>query len=71
MAYQGAFYGKGIKSHFKALQKSDDDILNAFSNFGETQTVSEEITRQMERYICLLYANSCEKSIQGHRYLIL
>lgn len=70
MAYQGAFFGKGIKSHFKTLQKSDDDIIKAFTEFGEISTVNEEIIKQMERYICLLYANSCDKNIQGNSYAL-
>lgn len=68
MNNQGAFFGKGVRSHFKALQKSDDDILSAFSSFGEAETVSEEIIVQMERYICLLYANSPVKNLQGNSF---
>lgn len=70
MVEQGAFYGKGIRSHFKALQKSDDEILSIFSNFGEAPTVTNEVILQMSRYICLLYGNSCDKSIQGSIYFI-
>lgn len=70
MVDKGSFYGKGVKSHFKALEKSDDNILSAFSSFGETSAVTEEIMPQMERYICLLYGSSTEKTIQGI-YIIL
>lgn len=68
MCNQGAFFGKGVRSHFKALQKSDDEILSTFSTFGETPTVTEDIIVQIERYICLLYANSPERTIQGMQY---
>lgn len=70
MESQGAFFGKGIKSHFKTLQKCDDDILTAFTNFGDQLTVPEDVIHQMKRYICLLYGNSCDKSIQGLKYPI-
>lgn len=70
MESQGAFFGKGIKSHFKTLQKCDDDILTAFTNFGDQLEVPEDMIFQMERYICLLYANSFDKSLQGPKYPI-
>lgn len=65
MTNQGAFFGKGIKSNFRALQKCDDQILEAFANFGETPDVSENIIIQMERYTALLYTNRCDQSIKG------
>lgn len=64
----GAFRGKGVATQFKYFKKCDEKILNAFSNFGKTLQIPEDIIVQMERFICLLYGNSYDKNIKG-KYL--
>lgn len=61
----GGFAGKGITSHFKAFMAADNDILQAFIQFGETLTVPHFVIEQTERYICYLYAKTFTKSISG------
>lgn len=64
----GAFRSKGVATQFKFFKKCDDNILKAFSNFGVTTQVPDDIIVQMERYVCLLYGNSYDKNIKG-KYL--
>lgn len=46
--------------------KSDDDIQNAFSDFGTTLEIDDNIIKQMERFICLLYhGKAYERGIKG------
>ena len=51
----GGFVSKALKSHFKAFLASDDDIHSAFAAFGNDPHVSDDIFKQMERFVCLLY----------------
>lgn len=62
----GSFWGKGIKTQFQTLKKCDDNILDAFANFGTTLQVPENIITQMQRFVCLLYGDSPDKSIKGN-----
>ena len=58
----GGFVSKALKSNFKAFLAADNDILDAFSEFGCSETVPERVFRQMERYVCLLYRSTDSKS---------
>jgi len=51
----GSFAGKGVLSHFKAFMQADDEILDAFTAFGQTQDIPSHIFDKMERYLCVLY----------------
>ena len=51
----GSFAGKGVACHFKAFLQADDEMLDAFANFGLLSAISPWIHRQMEKYVCLLY----------------
>lgn len=68
----GGFVSKALNSHFKAFLASDDDILSAFAAFGNDQQVSDDIFKQMERYVCLLYkpANSKFESLIDLRWVL-
>src|SRR5206468_7092378 len=68
----GGFDSKALKSHFKAFLASDDDILSAFAAFDNDQQVSDDIFKQMERYVCLLYqpANSKFDSLVDLRWIL-
>ena len=57
----GEFVSKALKSHFNAFLASDDDILHAFAAFGNDPHISDDIFRQMERYVCLLYKPATSK----------
>ena len=46
---------KGVLSHFKALMQADDEILDTFTAFGQTQDIPSHIFDKMERYVCVLY----------------
>ena len=50
-----SFAGKGVACHFKAFLKADDEMLDAFSNFGLLSAITPRIHRQMEKYVCLLH----------------
>ena len=50
-----SFAGKGVLSHFKAFVQADDEILDAFTAFGQTQDIPSHIFDKMERYLCVLY----------------
>lgn len=65
MEVRGAFRGKGLITQFKSFKKSDEEILNAFSNFGTTLQIPENIVAQMKRYVCFLYGNNYDKTIKG------
>ena len=65
----GGFAGKGIQTHFKSFMAADDDILSAFTKFGETNTVCDFVVDQTERYICHLYAKTFAKNICGTFFL--
>lgn len=66
----GGFAGKSITSHFEAFMAADDAILKAFTQFGETGTVSNYINEQMERYVCYLYGKTFSKRICGKTELM-
>jgi len=51
----GSFAGKGVACHFKAFLQADDEMLDAFANFGLLSAIPPWIHRQMEKYVCLLY----------------
>ena len=51
----GSFVGKRVACHFKAFLQADDEMLDAFTNFGPLSAIPHWIHRQMEKYVCLLY----------------
>ena len=51
----GSFADKGVACHFKAFLQTDDEMLDAFANFGILSAIPPWIHRQMEKYVCLLY----------------
>ena len=51
----GSFAGKGVSCHFKAFLQADDEMLDAFANFGLLSAILPWIHRQMKKYVCLLY----------------
>ena len=68
----GSFAGKGVAAHFKAFLQADDDILNAFSYFGNEPTIPGWINVQMERYTCLLYkiGDLCADKVHELRWML-
>lgn len=66
----GSFAGKGVACQFKAFLQADDDILDAFSNFGSSPEIPNWIHRQMERFVCLLYSTGdlCADDIKQLRW---
>jgi hypothetical protein len=51
----GRFITKALKSHLKTFLATDDDTTLALSVFGNEDQLSQDIFRQMELYVCLLY----------------
>ena len=51
----GSFADKGVAGHFKAFLQADDEMLDAFANFGLLSSIPPWIHRQMEKYVCLPY----------------
>ena len=51
----GSFAGKGVLSHFKAFMQADDEILDAFAAFGQTQDIPSHIFDKIQWYMRVLY----------------
>ena len=51
----GSFAGNEVAFHFKAFLQTDDEMVDAFANFGLLSAIPPWIHRQMEKYVCLLY----------------
>lgn len=66
MKNQGTFYGKAVKTQFNTFLNADDDILNAFFNFGTSVEIPENLIIQIERFVCMLYSKKNQKSIKGY-----
>lgn len=65
MKDQGTFHGKGIKTQFSTFMKADDDVLDAFRDFGTSCEIPERLIAQMEKFVCSLYSIKNRKSIKG------
>lgn len=61
----GSFSGKGMAKQFKAFMKSDNNIFNAFSEFGDNSIKPSDLMTEMARFICLLYGQNMDTKIQG------
>ena len=53
----GSFATMGVKQQFSAYMAADNEILEAIETFTEQSVVLENLVKQMERYLCLLYGN--------------
>lgn len=51
----GHFAGKGKQRCWKALKKSRDNVIAAFVQLGTTDTISPEMERALEQFVCQLY----------------
>ncbi|MEW8548339.1 MAG: hypothetical protein AB2693_32955 [Candidatus Thiodiazotropha sp.] len=52
----GKFAGKGKQVFWKTLMNADEETLQAFSNLGTSEIISEEIVQRLEKFVCKLYA---------------
>lgn len=68
----GSFATKGVKQQFSAFMAADNEILEAFAAYGIHVVLPENLIRQMERYMCVLYrrAGSSSDFINDLRWTI-
>lgn len=51
----GRFAGKGKLTCWKALEKADQSVVEAFCNLGKSDVPSETDTIGLEKFVCMLY----------------
>lgn len=56
----GKFAGKGKSVFWKTLMTADKEMLEAFSNLGASELLSEETVHSLEKFVCKLYAPSTD-----------
>ena len=52
----GKFAGKGKSVFWKTLMNASEETLQAFSNLGASEILSEETFQRLETFVCKLYA---------------
>jgi hypothetical protein len=50
----GHFAGKGKEGCWKALKKSTNNVIEAFTQLGTTRTISPEMEIALEQFVCEL-----------------
>lgn len=62
-----SFHGKGKVTVFKTL-KQNDKFLDVFCQIGESIPPSNEVSKQLQAFVCALYGNNRQTSVNKLRY---